>query len=64
MAELYNLAEDPGELNNLIDDPAGEAVCETLKTELASLIRQTGGLPDKMPIDEGVKKELPAESIR
>jgi len=31
---------------------------------LARLLRQTGTLPDKMPLDEGVKMELPEESIR
>jgi len=27
-------------------------------------MQETGALPDKMPLDEGVKKELPEESIR
>jgi len=36
-----------------------------LKTAgLARLLRQTDTLPDKMPLDEGVKMELPEESIR
>jgi N-acetylglucosamine-6-sulfatase len=63
-AELYNLKDDPGERNNLIDDPKFAAKVTELKAELQRLMKQTGGLPDKMPIDEGVKTELPEESIR
>jgi len=32
--ELYNLAEDPGEKNNLGDDPAAQGVRESLKAQL------------------------------
>jgi arylsulfatase A-like enzyme len=63
-AELYNLEDDPRELNNLIDDPAHAETVEHLKSELARLMKETDALPDKMPLDEGVKKELPEESIR
>jgi N-acetylglucosamine-6-sulfatase len=63
-AELYNLKEDPQELNNLIDDPQHAAKAEELKAELLRLMREADGLPDEMPLDEGVKKELPEESIR
>lgn len=64
MAELYNLKEDPGETNNLINDPACRDKVKELKAELARLKVKTDALPDKMPIDEGVKSELPEESIR
>jgi len=64
MAELYNLKEDPQELNNLINDPNCAAVVEKLKKELERLLKETGALPDKMPIDAGVKTELPEKSIR
>lgn len=63
-AELYNLKDDPGETKNLIDDPAYAKVVASLKAELARLMKQADALPDKMPIDEGVKTELPEESIR
>ncbi|HUT12048.1 MAG TPA: sulfatase, partial [Thermoguttaceae bacterium] len=63
-AELYDLEADPGETNNLIDDPARAAKVAELKAELGRLMQQTGALPDKMPIDEGVKSELPEEGIR
>ena len=63
-AELYDLKNDPGESKNLIDDPACKPVVERLKAELNRLMQATGALPDKMPLDEGVKKVLPDEKIR
>ena len=64
MAELYNLKDDPGETKNLINDPNCKAKVVQLKAELARLMKAADGLPDTMPPDEGVKSELPAESIR
>jgi len=64
IAELYNLKEDPNETNNLINNPKYSSVVAALKAELAHLLKQTGTLPDNMPLDEGVKMELPEESIR
>jgi len=63
-AELYNLKDDPGELKNLIDDPASARKLQELKKELDRLMEQTGALPDKMPLDEGIKIDLPEKSIR
>jgi N-acetylglucosamine-6-sulfatase len=63
-AELYHLTSDPKERKNRIDDPACAAKLAELKTELHRLIQETGALPDRMPIDEGVKKVLPEKSIR
>ena len=64
MAELYDLKADPGEINNLIDDPTYKGKIDELKAELARLMKETDALPDKMPLDEGIKSELPEESIR
>lgn len=64
MAELYHLAADPGERHNLIADPACAEKREELKALLQQLMEQAGALPDQMPLDEGVKEELPEESIR
>ncbi|MEA3226058.1 MAG: DUF4976 domain-containing protein, partial [Planctomycetota bacterium] len=64
MSELYNLREDPNEKNNLIDDPKYSSHVKELKAELARLLGETGTVDDKMPLDEGVKMELPEESIR
>ncbi|HID75915.1 MAG TPA: DUF4976 domain-containing protein [Planctomycetaceae bacterium] len=64
LAELYDLREDPGETKNLIDDPRYREKVEQLKAELEKLMREADGLPDKMPIDEGIRTELPEPSIR
>jgi len=64
MAELYDLKNDPGEAKNLIENPACKPVIQRLKAELHRLMQATGALPDKMPLDEGVKKVLPDEKIR
>jgi len=63
-AELYHLATDPLETKNLIDDPAHAAKVAELKAELRRLMAALGALPDRMPLDEGVKTVLPEESIR
>lgn len=63
-AELYNLKADPGERKNLIDDPAAAGKLAELKAELARLMTETDAIPDPMPIDEGIGKQLPAKSIR
>jgi N-acetylglucosamine-6-sulfatase len=66
LAELYDLAHDPGESKNLIQDPAQAPRIATLRTELARLMAETGLTPetDKMPLDEGIKSALPDQKIR
>jgi N-acetylglucosamine-6-sulfatase len=66
MAELYNLKDDPGETRNLIGKAELAGKVEELKKELARLMAETGLTPetDKMPMDEGVKSELPDAKIR
>jgi len=64
MAELYNFKLDPGETRNLIEDPKYAGVVKDLRTRLDRLIREAGAVPDTMPLDEGIKTELPEESIR
>lgn len=63
-AELYDLQNDPEERYNLIDDPRYQSVLEELRQELLRLQKETDALPDRMPIDEGIKTELPEQSIR
>ena len=63
-AELYNLKNDPGETKNLIDDPRYAGKVGELKAELHRLMAQARALPDKMPLYEGIKTELPDEKIR
>jgi N-acetylglucosamine-6-sulfatase len=66
LAELYDLRKDAGEMKNLIDDPGSASELEKLKKQLAELMAATGltAENDRMPIDEGIKKELPDQKIR
>lgn len=66
LAELYNLKNDPEEDHNLIADPQCARKVAELQAELAQLMRETSLTPetDKMPVDAGIKKELPDQKIR
>jgi arylsulfatase A-like enzyme len=66
IGELYNVKSDPDERYNLWAEPKQAARIEELKTLLAERMKETGLTPenDKMPIDEGIKKELPDAKIR
>ncbi len=65
-AELYDLKKDPRELVNVIDDAGAAKVLADLQAELARLMAATGltASTDKMPLDAGIKKELPDQKIR
>jgi len=62
--ELFEIAADPEEARNRIDDPSCVTVLQELRAELDRLMAATGALPDRMPLDEGVKKELPDARFR
>jgi arylsulfatase A-like enzyme len=65
MAELYDLQNDPKETTNLIAQKEQENLIAHLHKELDQLIEQAhAGQPDLMPMDEGIKGELPDEKIR
>jgi N-acetylglucosamine-6-sulfatase len=64
MAELYDLSSDPAELRNLIGQPVADEVVPGLKAQLKELMAATGVERDTMPLDEGIKKELPDQKIR
>ncbi|MFV1964921.1 MAG: sulfatase [Pirellulaceae bacterium] len=64
MAELYEIRSDPNETRNLIMEPQYAPVVAQLRQELDRLIREADGMPDQMPLDEGIKSELPDKSIR
>jgi N-acetylglucosamine-6-sulfatase len=66
LAELYNVKNDPEERRNLIKDPAVAPKVAELQAELSRLMTETGLTleNDKMPLDEGIKKELPDAKIR
>ena len=64
--ELYRLTDDPGELHNLAAKPEFAEVRATLEKQLADLLAAEGLTSDRdrMPLDEGVRKELPDQKIR
>jgi arylsulfatase A-like enzyme len=64
LAELYDLENDPEESKNLIQRIEHAATVATLQAELDRLIKEAGAVPDKMPLDEGIKSGLPEKSIR
>ena len=66
LAELYHLTDDPAELRNLANDPAHAAKRAKLEKELAAMLAANGLTPDqdKMPLDEGIKAQLPDQKIR
>jgi N-acetylglucosamine-6-sulfatase len=66
LAELYDLKHDPDERFNLIDDPRHRQLVAQMKAELARLMKASGLPPDRdrMPLDEGIRKELPDQKIR
>lgn len=63
-AELFDLTVDPDEQHNRISDPALAGVIDGLKKDLERHLRETGAVPDRMPLDEGIKAELPDAKIR
>jgi N-acetylglucosamine-6-sulfatase len=65
-AELYNVEFDPEERHNLIDRPKYASVVKEMQAELLKVMHDVGltAETDKMPIDEGIKQELPDQKIR
>ncbi|MDD4266628.1 MAG: sulfatase [Thermoguttaceae bacterium] len=63
-ADLFHLAADPDEATNLDGDPRYAGKVAELDAELNRLIAETGAAADAMPIDQGVKQELPDAKIR
>jgi len=58
-AELYDLAQDPLEMHNLISVPAHAERVRELSAELQQLMEKHHALPDRPPLDEGIKSTLP-----
>ncbi len=65
-AELYNIEFDPDERRNLIDHPRYAGVVAEMQRELLKAMREVGLTPenDRMPVDAGIKQELPDQKIR
>jgi N-acetylglucosamine-6-sulfatase len=64
LAELYDLVSDPGETTNLVSKPQFAPTIAELRAELDRLMKEAEGLPDKLPLDEGIKSGLPEKAIR
>lgn len=66
LAELYNLKKDPGELRNLANDSKHAKIRRQLESRLGELLSAEGLTPerDRMPLDEGIKSQLPDQKIR
>jgi len=64
LAELYDLKHDPDERHNLIKDPKQAERIHSLQDELARLMLEIGIKQDEMPMDEGIKPQLPDKKIR
>lgn len=66
MAELYDIKNDPDERLNLIGDAAQADRITMLGKTLGALMKETGidRSNDKMPLDEGIKRDLPDAKIR
>jgi len=63
-AELYDISADPLEKKNLIDAPEAQSTLNELKAELEKIQRETGGLPDQMPLNPQLRFEMPDAAIR
>ncbi|MCU0878844.1 MAG: DUF4976 domain-containing protein, partial [Pirellulaceae bacterium] len=63
-AELYDLTADPDETTNLAQRPEHAERVAELRFELDRLMKEADGLPDKMPLDAGIKSGLPDQAIR
>jgi len=66
LPELYSLSDDPEERHNLASDPQSAPMRRQLEGKLAELLAAAGldGPRDRMPLDEGIKSELPDQKIR
>ena len=64
MAELYNIKSDPEERHNLIANPEHAGKLRELQAELSRQLLEVGIEHDKMPLDEGIKQQLPDQKIR
>ncbi len=64
LAELYDLKNDPEERHNLVADPRYANRLKEMQAELARVLLDVGITEDKMPLDEGIKQQLPDQKIR
>jgi len=60
--ELYDLADDPTENNNLLAQPGHEALAQRLSHKLFTLLEETGGMQIPLSVDAGGRNELRSPS--
>jgi N-acetylglucosamine-6-sulfatase len=58
-AELYHLDIDPLETRNLLADPSAASELGRLRQEFDRLMRRHKAAPDRMPMDGGIRTQLP-----
>lgn len=58
-AELYHLKDDPLEMKNLAGDAKYTAKLKEMQEQLLRLQKESGAVPDQMPLDAGIKNVLP-----
>lgn len=56
--ELYDLASDPNENNNLLARPGHEELAERMSAKLFRLLEETGGMQIPLSADAGERNEL------
>ena len=64
LAELYDLKNDPQERRNLVADPKYASKVKEMQAELNRVMAEVGISQDTMPLDEGIKQQLPDQKIR
>jgi len=62
--ELYDLKNDPHELRNLASIPEFKKQLIAMRKLLNFELESTNAMPDKMPVDAGIKIALPEKSVR
>lgn len=58
-AELYDLIADPLETRNLISEPSAADQLQKLQKEFCRLMRKHQAVPDRLPVDGGIRADLP-----
>ncbi len=64
LGELYDMNYSPVERKNLINVPQYRHTVLQMQAELFRCMAETGAFPDSMPLDDGIKDQLPDLRIR
>jgi N-acetylglucosamine-6-sulfatase len=55
--ELYDLADDPLENNNLLAKPGHEGLAEKMSAKLFAMLEQSGGMSVPISADSGLRRD-------